>query len=112
MTGGPPVRYDEEGKSFAPRRPEGELSTSVEKLPGEPEKLVIPAIAVEQLLNWALRQESGNAWWAGFVTAHGIPSWIESGEWRFAGQSVEVVKAPRPAQPGTAVLNGSHPGAR
>ena len=53
------------------------------RLPGEPEKLTVPAEAVAQLLHLAVQSPGGNLWWQGFVTAHGLPSWIGRGTWRF-----------------------------
>jgi hypothetical protein len=87
----PPTRYDEEGKSL-PERGSG--------LPGhlpplEPEKLTIPAEAVAYLLNVAVQNQIGNAWWNGFVTAHGVPTWVAAGEWRFVAGTAEVVRAER-----------------
>lgn len=99
----PPTRYDEEGKSL-PERGSGYLPATAVEVPHEPEKLVIPAEAVAYLLNLVVQGQPGNAWWNGFVTAHGIPSWVADGEWRFAAQAVEVVKAPRQSVVGT---NGS-----
>jgi hypothetical protein len=60
----------------------------------EPEKLVIPAEAVAYLLNVAVQNQVGNAWWNGFVTAHGVPSWVADGHWSFDARDVAVVKAP------------------
>jgi hypothetical protein len=68
----------------------------------EPEKLVIPAEAVAYLLNVAVQNQVGNAWWNGFVTAHGVPSWVAKGEWQFEARDVSVVKAQNPTRP----LNG------
>lgn len=62
--------------------------------PREPEKLVIPAQAVALLLQYAIRTEVGNAWWSGFVTAHGEPTWIVAGAWGFQARECEVVKVP------------------
>lgn len=59
------------------------VSSPLDKLPGEPEKLTIPAEAVAQLLQLAVQSPGGNLWWQGFVTAHGLPSWIARGTWRF-----------------------------
>lgn len=90
MTDRPPTRFDEEGKSFN-ERDRGKPTTSVE-IPGEPEKLSIPAEAVAQLLQLAVQSPGGNLWWQGFVTAHGLPSWIGTGHWRFAVRAgAEVV---------------------
>lgn len=93
----PPTRYDEEGKSL-PERGSGYLpptpATSVDSLQ-EPETLVIPAEAVAYLLNAAVQNQVGNAWWNGFVTAHGLPSWVVNGQWAFEARDVRVVKAQR-----------------
>lgn len=71
---------------------EREPATSVDALPGEPEKLTIPAEAVAELLQLAVQSPGGNLWWRGYVTAHGLPSWIASGHWRFVVRSgAEVV---------------------
>jgi hypothetical protein len=110
MTERPPTRYDEEGKSLpergsgraaleaalAKQAEEAALSSQLDtlRLPGEPEKLTLPAEAVVVLLNAAIQHPLGNAWWNGFVTAHGVPSWIAEGKWRFVAQKVEVVWAP------------------
>jgi len=50
--------------------------------PGEPEQLRLPAGAVQYLLAVALRTELGGAWWDGFRTAHGAPSWLAPGRFR------------------------------
>ena len=73
------------------------LSTPLDSPPAlrEPEKLTIPAPAVGQLLNWALQEARGNAWWQGFVTAHGIPSWIEEGQWALSTGEAHVVRIER-----------------
>lgn len=49
---------------------------------GEPEKLALPAPAVERLLLLALRTEPGGQWWDGFLCAHGYPAWTQTGRWR------------------------------
>jgi len=69
-------------------------TTSVDGL-REPEKLVIPAEAVAYLLNVAVQNQVGNAWWNGFVTAHGVPSWVANGQWAFEARDATVVKAQR-----------------
>jgi hypothetical protein len=89
MSERPPTRYDEEGKSL-PERGSGYTE------PREPEKLTIPAEAVEYLLNVAVQNQIGNAWWNGFVTAHGTPSWVANGQWKFEAREVTVVRAERP----------------
>ena len=86
MTERPPTRYDEEGKSL-PERGSG--------VPREPEKLTIPAEAVAYLLNVAVQNQVGNAWWNGFVTAHGVPSWVAEGRWKFEALDAKVVQAER-----------------
>lgn len=68
----------------------------------EPEKLVVPPQAVGDLLMIALRSQEGNAWWRGFVTAHGSPSWIAEGQWALAPGEAAVVRAPRPERNGRA----------
>jgi len=65
------------------------------RLPGEPEKLTIPADAVAYLLNLVVQDQRGNAWWNGFVTAHGVPSWVANGQWQFVCGDVEVVRNQR-----------------
>ena len=67
-------------------------TTSVDGL-REPEKLIIPAEAVAYLLNVAVQSPVGNAWWNGFVTAHGVPSWVANGQWAFEARDVSVVRA-------------------
>jgi hypothetical protein len=69
-------------------------STDVDGL-REPEKLTIPAEAVAYLLNVAVQNQVGNAWWNGFVTAHGVPSWVANGQWAFEARDVSVIKAHR-----------------
>jgi hypothetical protein len=49
---------------------------------GEPEKLVLPAAAIQELVALALRTEIGAALWRGFALAHGEPSWLAPGRWR------------------------------
>lgn len=56
--------------------------------PREPEKLRLPAGAVQYLLQVALRTEVGGAWWNGFRTAHGEPVWLAPGGWRLVGPDV------------------------
>lgn len=56
--------------------------------PREPEKLVLPAAAVQYLLQVALRTEVGGAWWNGYRTAHGEPAWLAPGGWRLVGPDV------------------------
>lgn len=65
----------------------------------EPEKLHLPAGAVQYLLALALRTELGAAWWRGYLTAHGEPSWVTGGAWTFRTQPADVVRAPTPEQP-------------
>jgi len=52
--------------------------------PREPEKLRLPAAAVEHLVRLGLRTELGAQWWDGFQTAHGRPGWLAPGAWRLA----------------------------
>jgi hypothetical protein len=59
----------------------------------EPEKLRLPAEAVQYLLALALRTDLGAAWWRGFVCAHGEPSWVVGGQWTFRARDAEVVRA-------------------
>lgn len=61
--------------------------------PGEPEKLRLPAEAVQYLLALTLRTDLGAAWWRGFVCAHGEPSWVVGGQWTFRARDAEVVRA-------------------
>jgi hypothetical protein len=81
----PPTRYDEEGKSLPER---GSYA------PAEPERLFIPAEAVAYLLNLAVASQPGNAWWNGFVTAHGLPSWVVNGLWELETKDAAVIKTP------------------
>jgi hypothetical protein len=70
-------------------------STAVDNgaVPGEPEKLALSAGAVSDLLQLAIRGAEGNAWWRGYVAAHGTPSWVVSGRWRIVPQGgAEVVR--------------------
>lgn len=69
----------------------------------EPEKLVLPAEAVQILLELGLRTEVGAAAWRFFVLAHGEPSWLtpppgERPRWTFRPLPAEVV----PLRPQTA----------
>jgi hypothetical protein len=100
MSERPPTRYDEEGKSL-PERGSGNPGLPEIR---EPEKLTIPAEAVGYLLNVAVQNQIGNAWWNGFVTAHGVPSWVASGQWAFETQEAKVVQAERADRTGG--LNG------
>lgn len=59
-----------------------DATTRANRHPREPEKLVLPAGAVQYLLAVALRTELGGAWWSGFRTAHGEPSWLAPGRFR------------------------------
>jgi hypothetical protein len=68
--------------------------------PGEPEKLVLPARAVQYLLRLALRTELGGAWWNGYLTAHGEPSWVTGGAWTFRTEAAAVVRTGPPGAPG------------
>lgn len=61
----------------------------------EPEKLRLPAGAVQYLLQLALRTDVGAAWWQGFVCAHGEPSWIAARQWTFRAADAEVVRVGR-----------------
>lgn len=97
MTDRPPIRYDEEGKSLPER---GSYAAK------EPERLFIPAEAVAYLLNAAVQSPVGNAWWNGFVTAHGVPSWVASGQWAFEAKDAAVVPADRPERPNGVVGRG------
>ena len=67
---------------------------SVEETAREPEKLVLPAGGVQYLLELALRTELGGAFWRGFVTAHGAPTWIVAGALSLKAQDAEVVRMP------------------
>lgn len=90
----PPTRYDSEGLSL-PERGSGYVTpaTAVDGLQ-EPETLVIPAEAVAYLLNLAVASQPGNAWWNGFVTAHGLPSWVVNGQWELETKDAAVIKTP------------------
>jgi hypothetical protein len=48
----------------------------------EPEKLVLPGAAIEELVTIALRTEVGATAWRFFAHAHGDPSWLTAGRWR------------------------------
>jgi fermentation-respiration switch protein FrsA (DUF1100 family) len=50
--------------------------------PREPEKLVLPAAVIEELVQIALRTELGAFGWRVFAAAHGDPSWLAPGKWR------------------------------
>ena len=63
--------------------------------PREPEKVRLPAGAVQYLLAVALRTELGAAWWDGFRTAHGAPAWLAPGRFRVAADDAALL--PRPA---------------
>lgn len=65
-------------------------------LPGEPEKLVLPAPVLEELVRIALRTEVGAFGWRVFVQAHGAPSWLAAGHWRLRVPDAAVL----PADPG------------
>ena len=58
----------------------------------EPEKLVLPAAAVERLLRLALRTQLGEEWWDGFATAHGAPSWVTEKRYTFRAHDAAVVR--------------------
>lgn len=64
--------------------------------PREPEKLRLPAGAVQLLLQFALRTELGSAWWNGFATAHGEPAWLAPGRWRLVAPDVVLLPAAAP----------------
>lgn len=64
----------------------------------EPEKLRLPAGAAQYLLQVALRTEVGSAWWNGFRTAHGEPSWLTPGRWRLVGPDVFLLPAAPPEE--------------
>lgn len=68
------------------------LSTTVDGLlPGEPEKITVPAEAVSDLIQAAIRSPEGNAWWRGFVAAHGYPSWVVQGTWRLEARECAIL---------------------
>jgi hypothetical protein len=75
------------------------LANGARRMPAPPERLVIPPGAVADLLQIALRSQEGNAWWRGFVTAHGEPPWIAKGEWRWGTAPAEIVRAALPQSP-------------
>jgi hypothetical protein len=62
--------------------------------PREPEKLRLPAGAVQYLLALALRTELGGAWWDGFRTAHGAPAWLTPGRVRVATDDAALLPLP------------------
>jgi hypothetical protein len=66
---------------------------SAETGPREPEKLVLPAAAITELVALALRTEVGAALWRGFVLAHGEPSWLAPGRWRLVVNGGALVPA-------------------
>ena len=66
----------------------------------EPEKLVLPAAAVRYLLELALRTQLGEAWWLGFTTAHGAPTWIADRAFSFRTEPVAVVRTEPPGGAG------------
>lgn len=70
----------------------------------EPEKLLIPAGAVNWLLMKAFQTPEGDAWMRGFITAHGEPSWIVANQWGLQAKDADIIKVPR--QPGA---NGQAP---
>jgi len=72
-----------------------EASSRLDAGPQEPERLVIPAEAVAYLLHLVIQDQRGNAWWNGFVTAKGVPSWIAAGQFQFVPRDVEVVRVQR-----------------
>lgn len=59
--------------------------------PREPEKLLLPAGAVQYLLAVALRTELGGAWWDGFRTAHGAPAWLTPGRFRVVADDARLL---------------------
>ena len=59
----------------------------------EPEKLLLPPGAVQYLLGLALQTQLGDAWWRGFVCAHGEPSWLLERRWAVKAQEAHLVKA-------------------
>jgi hypothetical protein len=64
----------------------------------EPEKLLLPPGAVQYLLGLALQTQLGDAWWRGFVCAHGEPSWLLVGpagerRWAIKAQEAHLVRA-------------------
>lgn len=63
---------------------------------GEPEKLRLPAPAVVYLLELALRTQLGEAWWHGFTSAHGAPSWIADRAYTFRTPDAAVVRTAPP----------------
>jgi hypothetical protein len=59
--------------------------------PGEPEKLALPAAALERLVLLGLRTEPGAQWWDGFACAHGYPTWLAPGLWRLVVQDAALL---------------------
>jgi hypothetical protein len=58
---------------------------------GEPEKLTLPAAALERLVLLALRTEPGSQWWDGYLCAHGYPTWTQTGRWRLVTENGALV---------------------
>jgi len=58
------------------------MSDAPPPAPREPEKLVLPGAAVQELIGLALRTETGATAWRFFALAHGQPSWLAPGRWR------------------------------
>jgi hypothetical protein len=67
---------------------------------GEPEKLALPARAVERLVRLGLRTEPGMAWWDGFACAHGDPSWLVAGRFRLVAEGGALLPGPPPGEEG------------
>jgi len=59
--------------------------------PGEPEKLLLPAAVLEELVQIALRTELGAFGWRVFTHAHGDPSWLAPGRFRVAAQDAALL---------------------
>jgi hypothetical protein len=57
----------------------------------EPAQLRLPAAKLQLLVQFALRTELGSAWWNGFATAHGEPSWLAPGGWRLVAPDVVLL---------------------
>jgi len=62
--------------------------------PREPEKLTLPAAAVERLVRLALRTQLGEEWWDGFATAHGHPTWLVPGRFRVVAADAHLLPLP------------------
>jgi hypothetical protein len=74
--------------------------------PREPEKLVLPAAALEALVAMALRTELGATAWRFFAIAHGEPAWLAPGRWRLRVPDGVLLPAAAPARDAAAEEEG------